>query len=212
MNHTALPDPDVCPECKMRRPRGKIQPHAEDCSYAKQSEAERLIPEATAAGSWIENPPQQAEQSGPDVCAEAEQPDSATCPLCNGPLSILGESVSPDERFQECLHCRTEAHESTWTELREAVHKARLWERFHHFGQEDIWYWQGEGTDNLESLTCPVIIRADELHDIAAIAERAELLANMSAGGIVEYINIKWGESIVGRALYYIIHGPEKEG
>lgn len=27
----------------------------------------------------------------------------------------------------------------------------------------DYWFWQGDGEDHLESLVCPVVIRADDL-------------------------------------------------
>lgn len=27
----------------------------------------------------------------------------------------------------------------------------------------EVWYWQGDGEDHLESLTCPVLIEADDL-------------------------------------------------
>ncbi len=30
----------------------------------------------------------------------------------------------------------------------------------------EFWYWQGDGTDELESLTCPILIRADDLRAI----------------------------------------------
>jgi len=35
--------------------------------------------------------------------------------------------------------------------------------------QGEVWYWQGDGNDNLESLTCPVLIEAD---DLRALLER----------------------------------------
>lgn len=33
----------------------------------------------------------------------------------------------------------------------------------------EVWYWQGDGEDHLESLTCPVLIEAD---DLRALLER----------------------------------------
>lgn len=33
---------------------------------------------------------------------------------------------------------------------------------------EGGWIWQGDGTDHLESLTCPVVIAAADLRDILA--------------------------------------------
>ena len=29
--------------------------------------------------------------------------------------------------------------------------------------QGEVWYWQGDGEDHLESLACPVLIEADDL-------------------------------------------------
>jgi len=35
----------------------------------------------------------------------------------------------------------------------------------------EAWYWQGDGTDHLESLTCPVLIEAE---DLRALLERGK--------------------------------------
>ena len=34
--------------------------------------------------------------------------------------------------------------------------------------REEMWYWQGDGEDHLESLTCPVLIEAADLRAILA--------------------------------------------
>lgn len=43
--------------------------------------------------------------------------------------------------------------------------------RFVRFTNEECWIFQGDGTDNLESLVCPVVIRADVLKRIIDMAE-----------------------------------------
>ena len=30
----------------------------------------------------------------------------------------------------------------------------------------EVWYWQGDGADHLESLTCPVLIEAEDLRKL----------------------------------------------
>ena len=39
------------------------------------------------------------------------------------------------------------------------------------FAKEEFWIYQGDGTDNLESLVCPVVIRPDTLKRIIDMAE-----------------------------------------
>jgi len=36
----------------------------------------------------------------------------------------------------------------------------------------EVWYWQGDGGDKLESLTCPVLIEAEDLRAILARTAR----------------------------------------
>lgn len=38
----------------------------------------------------------------------------------------------------------------------------------------EVWYWQGDMADRLESLTCPVLIEADDLRVIFNRAKKAE--------------------------------------
>lgn len=37
--------------------------------------------------------------------------------------------------------------------------------------QGEIWYWQGDGEDHLESLTCPVLIEAADLRELLKEAD-----------------------------------------
>jgi hypothetical protein len=44
------------------------------------------------------------------------------------------------------------------------------------------WFWQGDGEDNFESLTCPIVIKPDQLRDLIATGaaeERERILASM---------------------------------
>ena len=34
--------------------------------------------------------------------------------------------------------------------------------------KQEVWYWQGDASDHLESLTCPVIIRAEAMRELVA--------------------------------------------
>jgi len=43
--------------------------------------------------------------------------------------------------------------------------------RFRRFNNEDCWIYQGDGTDNLEALVCPVVIRPDTLKRIIDMTE-----------------------------------------
>ncbi len=48
--------------------------------------------------------------------------------------------------------------------------------RFKEFNNEECWIWQGDGEDHLESLVCPVVIRASDLQSI--IDKEAKSLKN----------------------------------
>jgi len=41
----------------------------------------------------------------------------------------------------------------------------------HRERQGEVWYYQGDGEDKLESLTCPVLIEAEDLRAIVARSE-----------------------------------------
>jgi hypothetical protein len=52
-------------------------------------------------------------------------------------------------------------------------------ERAHMAAQRDkgeVWYWQGDEEDHLESLTCPVVIPAEKLRHLAAYIARFEAI------------------------------------
>jgi len=40
----------------------------------------------------------------------------------------------------------------------------------------DYWIWQGDGEDHLESLTCPVLIEAQDLRDLTLTPDEAKEL------------------------------------
>ena len=59
--------------------------------------------------------------------------------------------------------------EDTITRLRQHI-------TMHEVSQgKDYWIWQGDGEDHPESLTCPVLIQADDLRSILADAKQAEV-------------------------------------
>lgn len=45
-------------------------------------------------------------------------------------------------------------------ELTSQLNMVRLYE------QKEVWYWQGDGEDHLESLVCPVVINAEDLREL----------------------------------------------
>jgi len=47
----------------------------------------------------------------------------------------------------------------------EALHRERVGE---------VWYWQCDGEDHLESLSCPVLIDAEDLRTLLSLAPKEE--------------------------------------
>lgn len=47
------------------------------------------------------------------------------------------------------------------------------------YNESAVWYWQGDGGDALESLTCPVIIKAEAMRRLVRVGECAVLLAHV---------------------------------
>ena len=43
--------------------------------------------------------------------------------------------------------------------------------QLHRYGNAEYWRWQGDGSDHLESLTCPVLIDAKDLAALSAAAQ-----------------------------------------
>lgn len=48
--------------------------------------------------------------------------------------------------------------------------------RFVRFNNEECWIFQGDGTDNLESLVCPVVVRPDVLKRLIIKTEAMRLM------------------------------------
>ena len=48
-------------------------------------------------------------------------------------------------------------------------------EALHRERQGEVWYWQGDGEDKLESLSCPVLIEAQDLRELLKKASRLPL-------------------------------------
>ena len=57
-------------------------------------------------------------------------------------------------------------------DIYDAVAQRRAEDPGRQFG--DVWHWMGDGSDNLASLTCPVLIQPEALLDIIEKAERLE--------------------------------------
>jgi hypothetical protein len=51
----------------------------------------------------------------------------------------------------------------------EEIIKLRM-QKFAYFNEEECWIYQGDGTDELESLVCPVLISAKDLIELEKAA------------------------------------------
>lgn len=56
-----------------------------------------------------------------------------------------------------------------------------------HAGVEKVWRWQGDGSDYLESLACPVVMTADTLRDLMARVERAEQTIKLTTAALMGF-------------------------
>lgn len=72
--------------------------------------------------------------------------------------------------INDCLARENERQENYIQELRK--------KQFTRFAEDECWIWQGDGTDNLDTLVCPVVISAAELK--ALIEARDQLKAQYS--------------------------------
>ena len=66
----------------------------------------------------------------------------------------------------------------------------------HLYDAKEVWFWQGDGCDHLESLACPVVIEADELRRLVNAAPIAQT-EQPEQSGLVEALeqfadNGKW--------------------
>ena len=52
--------------------------------------------------------------------------------------------------------------------IKELESKLKLCDYDHRIKLDETWYWMGDGEDHLESLTCPVIINAEDLRNLLA--------------------------------------------
>ncbi len=78
-----------------------------------------------------------------------------------------------------------------------------------HIPQGETWYWQGDGTDFPESLTCPVIMTADVLRNMLARLAEAEqerdgLAAELKEADDMAVVGTKVTEDQMDKALEII--------
>lgn len=75
----------------------------------------------------------------------------------------------------------------------------------HDVAVGNVWYWQGDGEDHLESLTCPVVISPEDLAELVAIAERAREVERelLIEGKADPWISAQY-------TVHYIINGEGK--
>lgn len=66
----------------------------------------------------------------------------------------------------------------------------------------DFWYWHGDGLDNLESITCPILIPAEMLR---------QLLADRKLSSMAALRNMN-SEGMVGEFIWSLRKGPDDFG
>lgn len=80
------------------------------------------------------------------------------------PASAQGEAVEeivPKWRYDALVqHCKLQ--DKNIAKLSDERNTAWMYE------QREVWFWQGDGEDYPESLSCPVVIKADDLRAILA--------------------------------------------
>jgi hypothetical protein len=85
----------------------------------------------------------------------------------NSALESLEEAI-PEPGDLEKENARLEKELEGWKRLalqhQEEVMKYMALE-------DDPWRWQGDGTDDLESLTCPVLITAEDLRELIKVSK-----------------------------------------
>lgn len=50
----------------------------------------------------------------------------------------------------------------------------------------EVWFWQGDGYDHPESLTCPILIQPDNLRELLTVVRAADELLEASGLGVLD--------------------------
>jgi hypothetical protein len=83
------------------------------------------------------------------------------------------------------LEAKTADHARDYTKLKEVEAQ-----KFARFANEDCWLWQGDGTDSLETLTCPVVISPQAM--LALQSELSALRASMEGKVLCDAEPVAW--------------------
>ena len=81
--------------------------------------------------------------------------------------------------------------------IKELENKLKFCEYDNRIKLHETWYWMGDGEDHLESLTCPVIINANDLRDLISQARAdqnkkiGEWLVKNDTGNMTCYVQIE---------------------
>lgn len=83
-----------------------------------------------------------------------------------------------EDEHGECRHeierLRTTIEEQHKSHEIEVSYQRRRLEMYAAAESKNYWIWQGDGEDHLESLTCPILIRPEQLRSLIAERTRAE--------------------------------------
>lgn len=96
--------------------------------------------------------------------------------LAAAPHPVSGEQNAPAIDYQRKFECLVEHAKRQDKVIAEMRYDENI-RRFYDDGA--VWFWAGDGTDNLETLACPVVINAGDLR--ALIAPAAQDVAGLAA-------------------------------
>lgn len=105
--------------------------------------------------------PEQPAWSIDSVGYEVEYRLLYTTPPQPAEVGELVEEIVPKWRYDALVqHCKLQ--DKNIAKLSDERNTAWMYE------QREVWFWQGDGEDYPESLSCPVVIKADDLRAILA--------------------------------------------
>lgn len=106
---------------------------------------------------------------------------------------------------------QVEAAREAWEESQAQLADAKAKLAAVNAGREDVWFWQGDGQDHAESLTCPVVMQASTMRRFELAAEVCELMVqHATAAAWKKFLEWKKGAGDGGAAMK--VAGKEEGG
>lgn len=123
----------------------------------------------------------------PELC-EFHDSDQAACQQYSGSAPCEPAPAQDERKVVETVphwkfhalveHCKKQ--DQLISDLYARLNSVRLYD------EKEVWFWQGDGCDHLESLACPVVIEADELRRLVNAAPIAQTAPQPEQSGLVE--------------------------